>query len=312
MTKTVAAVVTLIAIGGISTAALFIKLCGMDSLAIAFWRMALGGAVFAALLAFCPRSIGALFALGGRGWVMLLAASALLALHFGAWIAAFDYTSVSSNLILLVTQPAFAALLGLVYFGERITKFTVIALVLAAAGSAAILHADATAGASEGGKSPLFGDMLCIISALALAVFYSLAKSIRRTVDFVPFNASVFLISSSFLLAATLLTGSRLFGYVENQWLYMGLIVLVPTCLGHALLNFTARYTRIFTVNFAVVGETALGIGLALLFLPDEIISALRIAGAAVLAAGVFVVFLDEKSDKKSSTTEDITETTEK
>lgn len=276
---------------GISTAALFIKLCGMDPLAVSFYRMA-GGALVYALIA--RERLGSLFFLGTRHRLLALLCGALLAAHFAAWITAFEYTDVSSNLLLLVTQPVFAAALGWMFFGERPTRSTFFATALVAAGSALIFLHDRRAAVP--GANPLLGNALCVAGSLALSLFYTAARSLRQKLDHSTFNAAVFGLAAIFILPpAVAFTGTEWFAYEGEAWFYLLLIIAVPTCVGHALMNYAARYARVFTVNLAIVGEPALGIVLALLFLPDEKLFPVKLAGGASMMLAVLVGFRDER-----------------
>jgi hypothetical protein len=95
----------------VSTAAPLIGLVGMPALAIAAWRTTCAAAFYGALaLGRNGRSDGpdersARWRLhGARDLASLVAGAALLAAHFGLWIAAFEHTSYASSVHSLGTK----------------------------------------------------------------------------------------------------------------------------------------------------------------------------------------------------------------
>ena len=72
----------------VSTAAPLIKLAAVPALAIAAWRTAATGALYGGVSG--GGTAGG--PLTGREWVRLLSGGALMAAHFGLWIAAFEWT----------------------------------------------------------------------------------------------------------------------------------------------------------------------------------------------------------------------------
>ena len=72
--------------------------------------------------------------LSARDLLRALWGSALMGAHFALWISAFEHTSYASSVILLVTQPVFAALIGHVALGERLRRGMIASIGVATAG----------------------------------------------------------------------------------------------------------------------------------------------------------------------------------
>jgi len=263
----------------ISTAAPLIRASGMPALALAAWRTLLCGVVYAS---FRPGALRALAGLDARGRRALLVGSTLLAAHFALWISAFEHTSYASAVLLLVMQPVFGALLGLLVLGERPTAGTWVAVAGAAAGLALLVHDDL---GREGG---LPGDALAVAGSLAIALFYLAVRPLRTGFPFAPFMAACYGLAGVLLAALALACGTPLAGFPARGWWCVAGLVLVPTVVGHACFNWAVPRVRFFTLNLLIVLEPALAILLGALLLGERA-TPLQAVGGAVLGVAVLV-----------------------
>src|SRR5690606_27998737 len=67
--------------------------------------------------------------------LLLLVAGIVLALHFAAWVAALQRTSVVAGVVLVTTQPLFVGLAAWPLLGERPSRQLVLAIGVAALGA---------------------------------------------------------------------------------------------------------------------------------------------------------------------------------
>jgi drug/metabolite transporter (DMT)-like permease len=74
--------------------------------------------------------------------------------------------------------------------------------------------------------------------------------------------------------------------YSANQWFWLGMIVLVPTIMGHTMFYWVVKYFRVITINLSVLTEPIIATGAAFIIL-DERPGPLFFAGAATILAGV-------------------------
>ena len=273
------ALVLAIATVAVSTAAPLIRLSEMPALAHAAWRTLLCGLVYAA---WRPTQLRALASLDQRGRLALVSGSTLLAVHFALWISAFEHTSYASAVLLLVMQPVFGALLGMLVLGERHGRGTWMAVAGSAAGLALLVHDDL------GHSGGLFGDALAVGGSLAIALFYLAVRPLRTGFPFAPFMAACYGLAGIQLAALSLAIGSPLTGFPQRGWLSLAGLVLVPTVVGHACFNWCVPRVRFFTLNLLIVLEPALAILMGVVLL-DESATQLQIVGGVVLGAAVLV-----------------------
>ena len=232
----------------ITWAAILVRWADAPAIAIAFWRMALAAAFFAALAAALRTPVRRAW----RGVDGLTGAGAalLLALHFAFWIASLDYTSVAASVVLVSTQPVFVAILGWIALKERPTPSAWLGIGLALAGAVVIAGADFALD-----RRALIGDLLALLGALWISLYYVLARWLRATKDLVPYVTVIYAFTAGWLLIGVASSGAGIAGYGGATWAALGLLALGPTVLGHSSMNYALRYLRAYEVNVAILGE---------------------------------------------------------
>jgi drug/metabolite transporter (DMT)-like permease len=102
-----------------------------------------------------------------------MASGVALGAHFGFWISSLDYTSVAVSVVLVSTQPVFAAILAYLLFGERTSPLFFAGILIALAGTAAI------AGDDSVGSAPIFGNVPALVGAITVAIYVLIGRSTR-------------------------------------------------------------------------------------------------------------------------------------
>ena len=281
-------VVPVLAVGliAVSTSAPMIEASRLPALVIATWRTLICAAVFGAWVLLRGRSARAArtpLTLSDHGRVVL--AGALLAGHFALWISAFEHTSFAASVLLLVTQPVFGAVLGRLLYGERIGRRGVAALALSTVGLALLVRGDLD------DPRGLLGDALAVLGSLSIALFYVVAKPLRRRMAFAPYMGAVFGWAGVMLAAGAWIKGDALLGHPPREWWIVAALVLVPTVIGHACFNWAVTRVRFFTLNVLIVLEPAIALLLGAVFLDtsartDQLVGGLVLAAAVLVAVG--------------------------
>ncbi|MCA9707081.1 MAG: DMT family transporter [Myxococcales bacterium] len=215
-----------------------------------------------------------------RGRVLL--AAALLALHFGTWVASLTLTSVARSVALVATQPLFAGLLGRLV-GDRAPWSLWGGAALALVGTAVMVGGD---GRGFGGFG--LGDGLALLAAAAASGYLVIGRSVRDHLPLRPYLGLVHLLAAAMLLAVALVvepepwpaaaTGLDLLALV-----YLG---LGPGVVGHGLLNWAVRHVPVHVVSLVILLEP-LGATLLTLALVGGGVEPAEAIGAGVLLLGV-------------------------
>ena len=222
--------VVALGVAAISCAAVLIRLAEAPSLAIAAYRLGLASLVTAPMA--LARDYQGLRSLTDSQLLWCLASALALAVHFAAWIASLEHTSVASSVVLVTTSPILIAAISHVVYQERLTASVTGGIVLGVTGGVAVALGDWAAGDDE-----LFGDLLALVGAVAAGAYFLIGRRVRRSLSNVSYIALVYLGAALALMAAVGTTATPLAGFgTETYWILI-LIALVPQILGHSSLN---------------------------------------------------------------------------
>jgi drug/metabolite transporter (DMT)-like permease len=267
-------------------AAIFIRLADAPALSTAAFRLTFASVPVAGYAALRHR--GDLRGLRRGGWWLLAGSGAALAVHFASWIASLQLTTVASSVALVTTQPLWAALIAAVALGERVTRGTLVAILVATAGGALIGLRDFAAGGEA-----LWGDALALVGALCAAIYFTIGRRVRAGLDLPAYIGVVYPVAALLLLATAGIGRQPLSGFPAQTWAMFLLLALVPQLVGHSSLNWAVRYLPAHVVTVALLGEPVISTVLAVPFL-GESPGALRVVGGAVTLVGVYLAIREE------------------
>jgi drug/metabolite transporter (DMT)-like permease len=253
---------------------------------IAFWRLFLAGLVVTLLAG--PR-LRALRRLTGRERLMLALAGAALAGHLIAWIAAVQRTTVANAALFFSVNPVLTATAAHFLFGERVGRFLGLAIGLGLSGVLVLGLSDLRLGGSQ-----LTGDLLSLLCSALFTVYFLLGKRLRPVLDNRVYVSGVYLTASAVALGALLAMGEPLLAHGSRNWVCFGLMALVPTLIGHSLLNHSLRYLDASFVSAATLSEPALA-GLVAYLAWDETLGPATWVGYALIGGAVLLLVLDQR-----------------
>src|SRR5947209_707414 len=141
-------------VAAVSTAALFVRLADAPALSTAAMRLLFAAVPAMALLPLRGRR--ELPRLGAADWRWALLSGLCLSAHFATWIASLSMTTVSSSVALVTTSPLFVAAF-VALRGERVSRGTLLAMLVCLGGGLVIGYADL----GRGGEA-LAGDLLAL------------------------------------------------------------------------------------------------------------------------------------------------------
>ncbi len=293
--RPVVLLVLFIGVAAVSTAALLVRLADAPALSTAALRL-----VFAAVpsLMLLPLRGGRELPLLGRSeWRWAALSGVCLSLHFATWIASLGMTTVSSSVALVTTSPLFVA--GFVALrGERVSRGTVVAMLICLAGGLLIGYAD-----TGRGREALTGDALALAGAAFAAAYFAIGRRLRTVTSMTTYIGVVYPIAAVGLVVIALAAGQPLHGFSGGTYLMFLLMALVPQLLGHSALNWALGYLSAPFVAIAVLGEPVIATLLAAVFL-SELPGPWRVAGGAIILTGVYLGLRAElRAGERDSTT---------
>jgi drug/metabolite transporter (DMT)-like permease len=237
----------LAAVVAMSWAGPLVRFTDAPALAVAAWRLTLSLLIIAVILLLrrvpAPR-------LTAREWGIAVVGGIFLAAHFWAWIASLDFTTVSSSVVLVSMQPVFVALMSGLVLGEAATRRQWLGIVIAVAGAVAIAGGDLALGGDA-----LFGDVLALLGAVFVSIYYVIGRRLRPGMDIWWYVALIYGVAAVVLLAAAVAMRVPLTGYHARDWSVFLALAAGPMIVGHTGINYALRYVRAYVANLAVLAE---------------------------------------------------------
>lgn len=235
-----------------------------------------------ALLAISPVATWrALRALDARRRLALVGAGLLLGAHFGLFLAGLLATSLPAACALVALEPIAVVVAAWMAFGVRPRRREMAGIAIATLGAAVV-----SSGAGQG-EHRLLGDALVLGAVVLFGAYVAFARGLRDALPTTPYAACVYTVAALALAPLVLVFDARAPAIPASTWLGVAGLGLVPTLIGHTLVQRAARHVSPSLVALASPGETvgAILIGAALGHLPTPI----EWTGAAIVVAGAVV-----------------------
>jgi drug/metabolite transporter (DMT)-like permease len=234
------------------------------------------------------REIRELARLTTRERWLVIASGALLAIHFGSWIASLSFTSTAASVSLVTTNPMWAALFGTL-LGDRVTKRELVGIAIAVIGCSVLAGGDWRAGGDA-----LVGDALAIVGAISVAGYLVLGRRLRTAVPLFPYLGVVNGTAAVMLAFAAIATGTRFLALEPHAYVACAGAALVASFVGHSLLNAAVRTTPTHLVALFVLGEP-IGSSLITWVAFREQPPVHAAFGSAIVIAGIAVGFVKRR-----------------
>lgn len=289
----------LCAVTAASFAAPLVKLSQSDPLLLAFWRVALAAAGAGVVLVAQRLRARARRATAGAGAARTAPASAsasppspapnpigaifagvLLGLHFWVWIASLSYTSVANSVLLVTTQPVWAAIAASIFLRERVPPLGWAGIALALSGSAVSIGFAGVA---------IRGDLMALAGAMLAAGYMVVGRRERQTWDTVPYLVRVYGAAAVTLAAALVATGTPFAPARAADWGVFAALAAIPTGLGHSLYNWVLKHLPAYVVATSITLEPV-GSSILAYWWTAEVPSQRAFLVAPVIFAGILLV----------------------
>ena len=284
----------LILFGGVlalSTSAIFVKLADAPSGVLAFWRLFLASLVLLPFFLCDGRCRAEVKAFTRRRWGMVLAAGALLALHYVLWFESLGFTSTASSTVIVCLQPLFALALERFVSGRRVRPQALVGCAIALAGCVVI-----GAGDLRISGVAFFGDVLAFVAAAVIAAYFFVGEQVRQETSALAYSTLGYLASAIFLAIYSLIQGETFTGYPLATWgAFLG-IALISTIGGQFVFNLLLADVPASAVTMSILGEPIGTILLAALIL-HEGLSVQQAVGILVIMVGMAVFFRQPKDN---------------
>src|SRR5690625_477291 len=278
-------IAVIIGVLSVSTSAVFVKLANEAPAAIiANYRLLLAVIIMAPIIFIKHRH--EFTYIKKKDWIYSSLAGVFLAFHFILWFESLNYTSVASSVVLVTLQPIFAFIGTYLFFKERFSAGAIISMLIALIGSFIISWGDFQLGTSE-----LFGDMLALLGAIMITVYFLFGQTVRKRISLMPYTFIVYGISSVTLIIYNVILHNDFVGYPTDHWWIFIALAIIPTFFGHTLFNWALRWVSTATISMGIVFEPVGASILAYFILGEKIIPSQWLGGTIVIS-GLFLFIM--------------------
>ena len=283
-------VMIVIGIFGISLSSIFVRYSDAPSAVTAAWRL------LWTVILMTPAVLGSkpvrreLMGVPGKMAVLSILSGLFLALHFVTWFESLKYTSVASSTTIVCTEVIWVSLGFCLFLKGKLSKKAVAAIAVTLLGSVLIAWSDS----GTGGQ--LYGDILALAAAVAVAVYTLLGRIVREKLSTTVYTYLVYLACVTGLLILCAFQGHSLIGYGFRSPVVGLLLAIFSTILGHSIFSWCLKFFSPAFVSASKLCEPVAA-GLLAVILFGEIPVPLQLLGGGLILGGVIFYSIIEKKD---------------
>jgi drug/metabolite transporter (DMT)-like permease len=238
------------------------------SLLISAWRVGVATLVLTPLV--LTRYRDEIAKLNRSDLLLSLASGVMLSIHFASWITSLEYTSVINSVVLVTTNPLWVALASPFVLREKLSRGTVIALLIALTG-AILISVSGSAGSAPHQGQAMLGNFLAIVGAIAVAGYYLIGRRVRARVSVISYIWMTYGTAAILLFVIVILTGQQITGLSTNAYFWMTMLGLISQLIGHSGYNYALGYLSAAYVSLTILGEPVVSTILAAFLLNERI-----------------------------------------
>lgn len=286
-------IMIVIGIIGISLSAIFVKYSPAPSAVTAAWRL------LWTVLLMTPVVLGKqqfrqeLRGTASKNIFLSCMSGLFLAIHFALWFESLRHTSVASSTTIVCTEVIWVSLGFWLFLKGRISKKAMLAIAITLLGSVMIAFSDSSSGAH------LYGDILALLAAIAVAVYTLIGRVVREKLSTSAYTYLVYCTCGAALLILCAAQQESLFAYGTAPAVVGLLLAVFSTILGHSIFSWCLKYFSPSFVSASKLCEPVVAAIMAV-FLFREIPKVIQLLGGALIIGGVLYYSRVEKEEKKS------------
>ena len=283
-------IMIIVGVIGISLSSIFVKYSTAPSAVTAAWRL-LWTVVLMTPVVIGKKTVRAEFRQTDRKTVLLSCLSGLfLAVHFVLWFEALQHTSVASSTTIVCTEVIWVSLGFWLFLKGKLSGKAVAIIGVTLAGSALIAWADSSSDAH------LYGDILSLLSAVAVAVYMLIGRVVRKGASTTVYTYLVYSGCAAVLVVTCFVQGQGLLDYRISAVIVGLLLAIFSTILGHSIFSWCLKYFSPSFVSASKLCEPVVAAILAGILFGEEL-KPLQVVGGILILGGVYCYSRIEKAE---------------
>ena len=283
-------IMIVIGVIGISLSSIFVKYSAAPSAVTAAFRL------LWTVLLMTPAALGSceirteIARMGRRNFLLSTLSGLFLALHFWTWFESLQHTSVASSTTIVCTEVIWVSLGYWLFMKGRMSGREIGAVAVTLLGSVMIAFADSKAQGAH-----LYGDLLALLAAAAVAVYVLIGKAVRRSLSTTAYTYIVYSACAAALVLISAAQGQPLFSYGPSALVVGLLLAVFSTILGHSIFSWCLKY---FSPSFVSASKLCEPVAASVLacFLFGEMPVPMQVLGGILIIGGVLYYSRIEKT----------------
>ena len=286
-------IMIVVGVFGISLSSIFVKYSIAPSAVTAAYRLLWTILLMSPVTFGSPEIRRELFQMNRGNLLLSCLSGVFLAFHFALWFESLHHTSVASSTTIVCTEVIWVSLGYVLFLKGKMGRKAMLAITVTLLGSVLIAVSDSSAGGAH-----LYGDLLSLLAAIAVAAYVLLGRIVRETVSTTVYTFVVYASCAAVLLLFCFAQGDSLFGYGVSGIVVGLLLAVFSTILGHSIFSWCLKY---FSPSFVSASKLCEPVVAAILagFLFGESPAALQLLGGALILGGVLYYSRLEKKNQE-------------
>lgn len=273
-----------IAIFSLSQAGNLARLAAAPPEMLGFWRLAGATLILLVFAATDRKQIRLYHEFNLRNLFFTLLSGILFFLHLWSYKFAVQNTSIANSMLLFATNPLLTAAITIIFFGESLQKRLLVSYCLAMLSIYFLLRQSLRL---EGKLN--IGDLAALATALLYSLYFIFGKKARHAMSNVCYTLVAYGIAAVCFLGLCLYRETQLFDYPPLTWLCIGLLIVFPTLLGHALFSYLLKTLNINWMSTGKLIEPVLATTVAYFLFAEEL-SKWLLLSFILTSAAIFIL----------------------
>ena len=273
----------LVGVFACSTAVILIKECQEHPVLLSAYRLLIAAIVLTPLFVSDCRKLGWSHVRGSIRSSLL--PGIFLGLHFISWIIGARMT-VAANASLIVNMvPIVMPFFMFFMIREKLTRREAVGTALAMMGVAVLAYFDFNTS-----REYFWGDICCLVSMLFFSFYLALARKNRKSASTWLYLVPLYYVAGILCFICSLFFLNPIKSYSMKELILILAIAIIPTVIGHSILNHSLRNMRGQVVSIVNMGQFIFASVMAYFFLGELPASFFYITSVFVVAGGVIVI----------------------
>lgn len=274
-------IMILVGILGISVSSILVRYSTAPSALTAAWRLLWTVALMTPVVLGKASVRKEMKALDRKTVLLSVLSGLFLAVHFAVWFESLRHTSVASSTTIVCTEVIWVSLGYCLFLKGKLSLKAVLSICVTLAGSVVIALAD-----SSFGQTQLYGDILALAAAVAVAVYTLLGRIVRGTTSTTVYTYIVYCACAAVLVIMCAVNSYGFFAYGISSIVVGLLLAVCSTILGHSIFSWCLKYFSPSFVSASKLCEPVAAAAMAAVLFGEKM-SPMQLLGGILILGGV-------------------------